>query len=154
MKRLALVLFAVAALAGCATTGKLSSSERLQLYRAHAGAPVKDFQYFGSLNGWTELGDSALAVWTKPNEAWLLNLSGPCMDLSYAPTISVTNMMGKVSAKFDRVIVHGGMSTVAPMPCRIDSIRPLDVKALRASEKELRQAKLEARSEEAVPQGD
>ena len=142
------------ALAACATTGRLSSAEKLDLYRAHAGAPQNDMQFFGSLKGWTELGDKALAVWTRPSEAWLLELVGPCMDLSYAPTISVTNMMGKVSAKFDRVIVHGGMSTVAPMPCRIDSIRPLAVKALRASEKELRQAKLEARSEEAVPHGD
>ena len=154
MKKLLIALTAAAVLGGCATTGKLSDDERLALYRAHAGASVRDFQYFGSLNGWTELGDKALVVWTRPNEAWLLNLDGPCMDLPYAPAISVTNMMGKVSAKFDRVIVHGGMSTVAPMPCRIDSIRPLDVKALRASEKELRQAKLEARSEEAVPQGD
>lgn len=148
MKRLAIALFAAAALAGCATTGKLSSSERLELYRAHAGAPVRDFQYFGSLNGWTELGDSALAVWTKPSEAWLLSLSGPCMDLSYAPAIGVTSMMGRVSAKFDRVIVRGGSPGMAPIPCRIDSIQPLDVKALRASEKELRDAKVEARAED------
>ena len=147
MKRLAIALLTAAALAGCATTGKLSSSERLELYRAHAGAPVKDFQYFGSLNGWTELGDSALAVWTRPSEAWLLSLSGPCMDLSYAPAISVTNMMGRVSAKFDRVIVRGG-SPGMTVPCRIDTIQPLDVKALRASEKELREAKLEARAED------
>jgi len=144
MKRTAMVVMAVALLAGCATAGKLSSSERLALYRAHAGAPVRDFQYFGSLNGWTELGDSALAVWTRPGEAWLLDLGGPCLDLSYSPAISVTNMMGRVSARFDRVIVHGtgpGMH----VPCRIESIRPLDVKALRASEKELREAKIEAR---------
>ena len=32
----------------------------------HTGAPVPSMQYFGSLNGWTELGDSALAVWTSP----------------------------------------------------------------------------------------
>jgi len=148
VKRLAIALLAAAALAGCATTGRLSSSERLELYRAHAGAPVKDFQYFGSLNGWTELGDSALAVWTKPSEAWLLSLSGPCMDLSYAPAISVTNMMGRVSAKFDRVIVRGGSPGMAPIPCRIDTIQPLDVKALRASEKELREARIEARTGE------
>lgn len=148
MKRLAIALFAAAALAGCATTGKLSSSERLELYRAHAGAPVRDFQYFGSLNGWTELGDSALAVWTKPSEAWLLSLGGPCMDLSYAPAIGVTSMMGRVSAKFDRVIVRGGNPGMAPIPCRIDTIQPLDVKALRASEKELRDAKVEARAED------
>ena len=149
MKKMFVAMMLVAVLGGCATTGKLTSAERLDLYRAHAGEPVKSFRYFGSLNGWTELGDSALAVWTKPNEAWLLNLSGPCMDLSFAPAISITNMMGQVSARFDRVIVHGG-GPMAHVPCRIDSIQPLDVKTLRASEKQLREAKI---SERAADQG-
>lgn len=149
MKKMLVAMLLAAVLGGCATTGKLTSAERLDLYRAHAGEPVKNFRYFGSLNGWTELGDSALAVWTKPNEAWLLNLSGPCLDLSFAPAISITNMMGQVSARFDRVIVHGG-GPMARVPCRIDSIQPLDVKSLRASEKELREAKI---SERAADQG-
>lgn len=145
MKKVLVALMVAAALAGCATAGKLSSSERLELYRAHAGAPVNSFRYFGSFNGWTELGDSALAVWTKPSEAWLLSLSGPCMDLSYAPAISITNMMGQVSARFDRVVVLGS-GPVGRVPCRIESIQPLDVKALRASEKELREAKVAERA--------
>ncbi|MGE8212202.1 MAG: DUF6491 family protein [Stenotrophomonas sp.] len=149
MKKMLVAAMLAATLAGCATTGKLSSDERLQLYRSHAGAPVNSFKYFGSLNGWTELGDNALAVWTRPNEAWLLNLGGPCMDLSYAPAITVTNMMGQVSARFDRVIVHGS-GPMAHVPCRIDSIQPLDVKALRASEKEMREAKI---AERAADQG-
>ncbi|MGE8281640.1 MAG: DUF6491 family protein [Stenotrophomonas sp.] len=145
MKKLLVAATLAATLVGCATAGKLSSDERLQLYRSHAGAPVNSFKYFGSLNGWTELGDSALAVWTKPSEAWLLSLSGPCMDLSYAPAISVTNMMGQVSARFDRVIVLGG-GPVGHVPCRIETIQPLDVKALKASEKELREAKIAERA--------
>ncbi|WP_313399398.1 DUF6491 family protein [Stenotrophomonas sp.] len=149
MKKMLVAAMLAATLAGCATTGKLSSDERLQLYRSHAGAPVNSFKYFGSLNGWTELGDSALAVWTRPSEAWLLNLGGPCMDLSYAPAITVTNMMGQVSARFDRVIVHGS-GPMAHVPCRIESIQPLDVKALRASEKEMREAKI---AERAADQG-
>lgn len=152
MNKMLVAVMAAALLGGCATVGKLSSGERLELYRAHAGEPVRDFRYFGSLNGWTELGDSSLAVWTRPSEAWLLDLGGPCMDLAYAPAITVTNMMGRVSARFDRVIVHGGNSDMR-VPCRIESIRPLDVKALRTSEKELREAKVEARSEEQVQQG-
>ncbi len=147
----AVMVAAAIGLGGCASTGKLSSGERLELYRAHAGAPVSSFRYFGSLNGWTELGDSALAVWTRPSEAWLLTLGGPCMDLSFAPAISVTNMMGQVSAKFDRVIVHGAGPAMS-IPCQIQTIQPLDVKALRASEKELREAKLQER-EEAQPAG-
>ena len=146
MEKMLVALAAVVALGGCATAGKLSDNERLALYQAHAGEPVRDFQYFGSLNGWTELGDKALVVWTRPSEGWLLSLDGPCMDLSYAPAISVTNMMGRVSARFDRVIVLGVNRGMTPMPCRIQTIQPLDVKALRISEKELREAKIEARA--------
>lgn len=149
MKKILVATLLAVVLGGCATTGKLTSAERLELYRAHAGEPVNSFRYFGSLNGWTELGDSALAVWTRPNEAWLLNLSGPCTDLSFSPAITVTNMLGQVSARFDRVIVHGA-GPMAHVPCRIESIQPLDVKALRSSEKELREAKI---SERAADQG-
>ncbi|KRG42757.1 hypothetical protein ARC78_08695 [Stenotrophomonas pictorum JCM 9942] len=145
MRKLLVTLIALAALAGCATTGKLSSDERLALYRAHAGEPVKDFQYFGSLNGWTELGDSALAVWTRPSEAYLLELMGPCIDLDFAPAISVTNQMGRVSARFDSVIVLGAGLGGPGIPCRIQTIRPVDVKGLRQTEKALREARLQER---------
>jgi hypothetical protein len=133
-------------LAGCAT-GRLSDQERLSLYRAHAGAPVQDFQYFGQLNGWIDLGDSALAVWSRPNQAYLLELDGPCTNLSYSPTILISNWMGRVSARFDRVQVIDGPGGIN-IPCRIRTIRPLDVKALRTSENELREAKLQERAEQ------
>lgn len=139
------------ALAACATTGRLSSAEKLDLYRAHADAPQNDMQFFGTLNGWTELGDSALAVWTRPSEAYLLELRGPCQDLPYATAIGLTSQMNRVSARFDKVLVRdpaGGPR----MPCFIDSIRKLDVKALRASEQELRQAQVQERGDE--PAGD
>lgn len=135
------------ALAGCATTG-LSSADRLELYRTHAGPPQKDMQFFGTLNGWTELGDSALAVWTKPSEAYLLELTGPCPDLSYAPAIGLTSHMGRVTAPFDKVLVRD--PTGGPrLPCFIKTIRKLDVKALRADEKDMRQAQLQEREESA-----
>lgn len=130
-------------LAGCAT-GRLSSTERLEIYRAHAGPPQQDLQYFGSLNGWTELGDSALAVWTRPSEAYLLELRGPCDGLSYAPAIGLTSQMGRVSSRFDKVLVRD--TTGGPrVPCFISSIRKLDVPALRASEKERRKAEMAER---------
>ncbi len=140
-----------AGLAGCATD-RISDDERLALYRAHAGAPVRDFQYFNSLNGWTNLGDSALAVWTKPGTAYLLEFAGACNDLDYAPAISITNMMGRVSAKFDDVIVLGGTRSIR-LPCRIQTIRPLDVKALKVSEQQLREAKVEERTQKQEGEG-
>ena len=140
MKTVIAMSLAAVMLAGCAT-GRLSSAERLEIYRAHAGPPQQDLQYFGSLNGWTELGDSALAVWTRPSEAYLLELRGPCDGLSYAPAIGLTSQMGRVSSRFDKVLVRD--TTGGPrVPCFINSIRKLDVPALRASEKERREAEM------------
>ncbi len=145
MKRLLFPLAASAlmlALAACSSVPKQTDAQRLELYRTHAGEPVKDFRYFGTLNGWTPLGDQALAVWTRPNEAFLLELTSHCVDLNFAPAISITNMMGSVSARFDDVIVRGGGRNVGRIPCRIDQIRPLDVKALREAQREMREAQV------------
>src|SRR5690606_15202286 len=124
------------ATAACATTG-LSQEQKLATYRAHAGEPVSSFRYFGQINGWTSLGDRDIAVWTRPSEAWLLELSGPCPDIDYAPAITVTNQFNRVSAKFDKVIVHG--AGTPRVPCTIDTIRPLDVKAIKQAEKTARE---------------
>lgn len=136
--------------AGCATTG-LTDEQELALYRAHAGEPVKSFTFLGQLNGWTPLGDTALAVWTRPSEAYLLELPGRCMDLDTAPAITVTNQGSRVYAKFDDVLVLGGLRNSFRMPCRIDTIRPLDVKALRRAQKQLREARAAQRQTGAPP---
>lgn len=130
------------ALSACATGG-LRDAEKLDLYRAHAGDPVGSFNFFGRLNGWTPLGDSALAVWTRPGEAYLLELSGPCQDLPFATTIGLTSSAGRVYERFDKVLVRspGSMN----IPCFIRTIHPLDVKAVRTSERELREARTEDR---------
>ncbi len=123
-------------LAGCASIGGMSSNDKLALYRSHAGEPVNSFRFFGNINGWTPLGDSAIAVWTKPNEAWLLDLAGRCPDIEYTPSITVTSQFNRVSAKFDKVVArgHGSMD----IPCQISEIRPLDVKSIKQAEKTAR----------------
>ena len=79
-------------------------------------------------------------VWTKPSQAYLLELFGPCTDLDYAPAISLSNSMGRVSSRFDSVRVLGGGSSTMRIPCRIETIRPLDLKALKQAQQELREA--------------
>lgn len=69
MKRHLCMFAFVLALAGCATNPAPRDAERLALYRAHAAAPVQSFHYFGRLNGWAPLGEGALAVWARPNQA-------------------------------------------------------------------------------------
>ena len=138
-----LALSAAIGLSACASDGGLRDAEKLALYRTHAGEPVGSFNFFGRINGWTPLGDSALAVWTKPGEAFLLELTGPCPDLEYTPAIGLTSNASRVYARFDKVLVRS--TGAINLPCHIQTIRPLDVKALKASEKELREARVEER---------
>lgn len=146
MKLILGVVIAAMALVGCASS-KLTVEDRLQLYRQHAGEPVKDFHYSGRLDGWTELGASALAVWERPTQAYLLELDGPCTDLEYAAAISISHWMGRVSARFDHVIVRGA-PTGLRLPCRIQTIRPLDTRALKNAERQLREVKALQRAQQ------
>ncbi|WP_206861277.1 DUF6491 family protein [Lysobacter changpingensis] len=138
MKALLTALLSTLAFTACATDARISDADRLALYRANAGAPVANFQYFGRLDGWTPLGDSALAVWTKPSTAYLIELKGRCQDLDFANAITVTNQMGRVYANFDKVIVLGRGPN--QMPCWIREMRPINVKSLKAAEQEKREA--------------
>jgi hypothetical protein len=132
MHRLVLpICAALAGLAGCATDIAQRDADKEAMYRAHAGAPVDKFRYFGSINSWTPLGDEAIAVWTRPNEAYLLEFTGPCQEIQFTPAISITNTFGQVAVPFDKVIVHSRSSVT--VPCHIARIRPLDVKALKAA---------------------
>ncbi|ALN65070.1 hypothetical protein GLA29479_4230 [Lysobacter antibioticus] len=138
MKRLVPAALALLLLSACASNPKMDDAQRLALYRAHAAAPVDSFQYFGRIDGWTPLGDSALAVWTKPNQAYLLELQGRCPDLDFASAISVSNQMGRVHSRFDKVTVLGRQSI--KMPCFIGRILPLDVKAIKQAQRDMREA--------------
>jgi hypothetical protein len=138
MKALVFAVLSTLAFSACAADARVSDADRLALYRANAGQPVANFQYFGRLDGWTPLGDAALAIWTKPNTAYLLELKGKCLDLDFAQAITVTNQMGRVYSNFDKVIVLGRGPN--QMPCWIKEMRPIDVKALKAAEQEKREA--------------
>jgi hypothetical protein len=137
-------LLLAASLAACASTPERQAADAAQqgLYRSHAGAPVRSFHFFGRIDSWTPLGDRAVVVWTRMNEAWLLDLDGGCNGLDYAPAIGLTSSSGTVSARFDKVLVHdtGGID----LPCIIMAIRPIDVPALKAAQREQRAAQDQA----------
>jgi hypothetical protein len=123
-----LLLISLLLLAACAEQPRMSPSERLELYRAHAGEPVSSFNYSGRLWGWRSLGDGALAVWTRGNQGYLVEITGRCQDLSFAHSIGLTSSMGgRVSAGFDRVIVHRPANmTPNRVGCTIRTIRPIN----------------------------
>ena len=125
---------AVLACAGCSTTpSRMSTDAKLAFYSAHAGPSVDSFRLLGRLSSWESLGNEALVVWTRPNEAWLLEPYGPCDGLDYSSAISLTDHAGRVEAGLDYVLVSH--PSAVHVPCRIRSIRPLDLAAIREAEK-------------------
>lgn len=147
-------LFVAMVLAACASGPRMSDAERLELYRSHAGEPVGSFSLFGRLTGWTPLTDSTLVVWPRQNQAFLLELHGPCHNLRFANAIGLTSSVNRVHARFDRVLVRGPGTS---MPCHIREIRPLNVRELRDAQQEIReQAEIEERpdDQQAPPEDD
>lgn len=116
----------------CATSAPQPENAQLALYRAHAGAPVPTFKYIGRghVESWKPFGDRALAVWTHPNEAYLIDLDSSCMDLDRATGIELTSHAGVVGTSDDVLVRYPGTH----LPCRIETIRPLDTAALRESD--------------------
>ena len=127
MKALIVPLIAVLGLGACATN-RLSDTDRLALYDAHAGAPVKQIRFYNAM-GWDRIDDEHVLLNMRPKETWLLKVSGPCLDWgSASPTLRLSSSGAYVMAKFDRILTQG-----SPVSCRIEEIRPIDLKGLRAA---------------------
>ena len=140
MIRILLATTLAAMLAACASAPYAQRpSERQAAYAAAAGAPVRNFRFF-SLYSWEPLSDSQLAVYTRPNEAWLLDLGGDCQDLAFVNSIGLTSNLNQVMVGFDRVLTGRGN-----FPCTISQIRPVDVKSLKAVQQQQRLIKSEPR---------
>jgi hypothetical protein len=133
-----LLLTSLLLLTACAGQPSMTSSERLELYRAHAGEPVSGFQFTGRLWGWRSLGDSALAVWPRSNQGYLIELAGRCPDMAFAHSIGLTSRTGRVSAGFDRVIVQlPANRSPNRVGCMIRTIRPINTQVVKESQSDL-----------------
>ena len=69
-------------------------------------------------------------MYTRPNEAYLLKVSGPC-DVRFATgPIGITSTNYTVYAGLDSITVNSG--PCGRWQCPIDEIRPLDVRGMKA----------------------
>jgi hypothetical protein len=152
--RTLLSIAVASSVAACAATDGLNQEQRLSAYQASAGEPVNAFSIFGPVDGWTDLGDRNLAVWTSGNEAYLLELATPCPDLSEAFAIGLTQSGQRVASGFDGVIVRGPITTVTPAPCMISRIRPVDIQELEAREDEFKTVDMVTREALSLETGD
>ena len=128
--------------AGCATRPGVPPTDQLAAYRAAAGEPQRTFSFRGNLWGWTSLGAETLAVWTRSDRGYLLEVARPCPDLAFSVYLTITSRQGRVVSGADSVIARRAVGGVGGSRCRIESIRPLDARALRDSRLELREGEV------------
>ena len=132
MKATVLSFAVVLGLAACASN-RPSDADRLALYEAHAGAPVKQIRFYNAM-GWDRIDDEHVLLNMRPRETWLLKVSGPCLDWgSASPILRLSSTGPYVTARIDRILTEG-----SPVSCRIEEIRPVDEKAVRAAQAEMR----------------
>jgi hypothetical protein len=98
---------------------------KYQKYLQYAQAPTDRFTYLGRYDSWESISDTQLVVWTSFDNAYLLTVHEPCIDLRFANRIAITNTANTVSNHLDSVIVGHDR-------CQITEIRPLDYKKMRA----------------------
>jgi hypothetical protein len=141
MKHPALLLAAVMALAGCASSGIASSNEeRLKLYQANS-TPVESFRITrlqGRQAKWSAIGDQAVMVYDESDQPHLLELTEKCSGLATARSISITNAAGTVTPGSDSVQLIGPSKAGSAYFCRIGSARRIDMAAVEKARAETR----------------
>lgn len=137
MNRLLALGLALALLAGCSGTPRLSDAERLARYQAYAGEPVERFTQI-RIDNWDSLDTNKLVLWNGRSEAYLLTVWDTCADLRQAQAITVVSASAHTVSVFDKIKVikdprFGPMMTGFDT-CPIREIRPIDVRQMRADE--------------------
>jgi hypothetical protein len=142
LKHLLIALIASQLVAACASSPQMTREERIEWYRANAGEPVRSFFYSGHLRGWTALDDRSIALWTRGNEAFLIEFVSRCPDLALPATITISHQIGRVNAGFDSVTVRRAGGGIGGMRCRIETIRPINTRGVEEAESDLKEAEL------------
>jgi len=105
-------------MAGCAT------APTKQTYLQYAGPPIESFTYLGHYNGFRTLGGQDLVIWTTINDAYLIKVLEPCLNLPYANRVDLTSEAKTVTRSIDWVIFDHGR-------CRIDTLQHVDYGAMK-----------------------
>lgn len=117
------LVFAVAALSGAAVAAAAEAAKGPDPnhYEAFAGEPVKSLQ-FASIYGWEPIDEEHVVLMTGVRTAWMLDLSGLCLDQHLTVKIGVTSFGSRIHSGFDKVQTSRG-------ECRITQIRKIDMAA-------------------------
>lgn len=120
MFRFAMILAAACAVLASSAFAQTREAQQDQLdkYLEAAAAPVDKFTFY-KLQKWELVGDNRIVVWTRVNQAYLLTVENPCVELPWTPSIALTSSARQVRVRFDYVLVDKGRR------CQITEIRPL-----------------------------
>jgi hypothetical protein len=144
MKREALLCLALISVSSfCAQTAdakKRDYSERLNLVTQFAGEEVP-YVRFGlpkTAYDWEYLGDEAVLVWHTRDKAYLVGLkkSSACRDLEHQFAIKLDGSVNDLDTRSGYIdTAYGGW-------CKMNTIRPVDVAALKQARKAKQQQKI------------
>jgi hypothetical protein len=152
----------LALVAGCASTGAAPGSApaptgtpaqqaALARYQAYAGPPIDSFTWLGQFYSWEPLGKDTLAVFTVPDEAYLLKVWPPC-DLRFVINgIGITSTARTVYAHADSITVNSSGTGPGQWRCPIDEIRKIDYRRMRADQRAQAQQGKAGQADAATP---
>lgn len=134
----------ILALAGCAThgpsappapTGTPAQQQALARYMKYAGPPIPYFTWLGHFWSWEPLGKDTLAVFTLPDEAYLLKVWPPC-DLRFVfETIGITSTARTIYAGTDSITINSAGTGPGRWRCPIEEIRKIDYRRMRVDQR-------------------
>ena len=121
MSRYAIVVAAAFAMFASSAFAQMRDAQKKSLakYLDGAEAPVDKFIFY-KLQKWELVGDNRVVVWVRVNEAYLLTVENPCVELPWTNSIALTSSARQVRVRFDYVIVEKGRR------CQITEIQPLN----------------------------
>ncbi len=125
LPRLMMLLAACGLLGGFATAAPAKSeAPTTETFMQYAGPPIDRFTYLGHYSGFRTLGGNDVVIWTDINDAYLIRVLSPCVQLPFADRVELTSTAHTVTRNFDFVIVDHDR-------CHIDTIRHVDYGAMK-----------------------
>ena len=122
------ILLALTLLTGCESARRADEANKATLarYTSYAGESVSQIHRYTHFDSWTPIDNEHLVVHTNVNQAYLLTLAPPCIDLPFATGL-------RVKTRFPNVIEKGFDSIrVGREDCRILDIHTLNYKQMQA----------------------
>jgi hypothetical protein len=111
--------------AACSGIPQRKEQQTQERYLQYAGAPIDHFTYLAHYDSWRALARTQLVVWTNMNDAYLLTVREPCINLPFTQRIGLSNTAGTVNTGLDFVLVDHDR-------CQITQIRPVDYRKMLA----------------------